>query len=87
MEIVTRFLASQPRLELLTPMDATIVFPRMKDTANTDAFCDRAASQFGVTVVPGRFFDAPAHVRISVAGPTEQLTRGLERLGAALSAG
>jgi aspartate/methionine/tyrosine aminotransferase len=85
MAIVKSFLASQPRLELVTPPEATILFPRMKDTASTDAFCERAASQFGVTVVPGRFFDAPAHIRISVAGPTEPLTRGLERLGAALT--
>ena len=85
LNIVKGFLAGQPRLELVTPLDATIVFPRLKDIANSDAFCERAASQFGVTVVPGRFFDAPAHIRISVAGPTEPLTRGLERLGAALA--
>jgi aspartate/methionine/tyrosine aminotransferase len=86
-EIVRQFLAGQPRLELVTPLDATIAFPRMKDTASTDAFCERAANQFGVTVVPGRFFGAPSHLRISVAGPTEQLAGGLDRLGEALAAG
>jgi aspartate/methionine/tyrosine aminotransferase len=86
-EIVREFLANQPRLELVTPLDASITFPRMKDTSDTSAFCERAASQFGVTVVPGRFFGAPAQLRISMAGPTEQLSRGLARLGEALAAG
>jgi aspartate/methionine/tyrosine aminotransferase len=86
-EIVREFLANQPRLELVTPLDASITFPRMKDTSDTSAFCERAASRFGVTVVPGRFFGAPAHLRISMAGPTEQLSRGLARLGEALAAG
>lgn len=85
MGIVKDFLAAQPRLELLTPPDASIVFPRLKDTVSADAFCDMAASRFGVTVAPGRFFGAPSHIRVSVAGPTAQLTGGLERLGAALA--
>lgn len=85
MAIVLNFLAGQPRLQLVTPPRASILFPRMVATANTDAFAERAASQFGVTVVPGRFFGAPAHIRLSVAGPTAELTGGLERLGAALA--
>ncbi len=87
LQLATNFLAAQPRLKLLTPADATILFPRMTGTLTTDAFADRAAAQFGVTVVPGRFFGAPAHIRLSVAGPTAQLTGGLERLGAALGQG
>ena len=64
-----------------------LTISRMVATSNTDAFCERAATQFGVSVVPGRFFGAPAHIRLSVAGPTAQLTGGLERLGAALAEG
>jgi aspartate/methionine/tyrosine aminotransferase len=85
MGLVKNFLGEHPELELLTPPDASIIFPRLAGVANTDAFCERAAAKFGVTVVPGRFFDSPAHFRISVAGPTAQLTSGLERLGAALA--
>ena len=85
MGIVTTFLGKHPELELLSPPYATIIFPRLAGVANTDAFCERAASKFGVTVVPGRFFDSPAHIRISIAGPTAQLTAGLERLSAALT--
>jgi aspartate/methionine/tyrosine aminotransferase len=85
--LVAKFLAAHPQLELPSPPYASILFPKLAGVANTDAFCDRAAQQHGVTVVPGRFFDAPAHFRISIAGPTAQLANGLERLGAALAQG
>lgn len=85
MEVMRNFLAGQPRLQLVTPPRASILFPRMVDTSNTDAFAERAAQAFGVAVVPGRYFGAPAHIRLSVAGPTAKLTAGLERLGAALA--
>jgi hypothetical protein len=35
-------------------------------------------------VAPGSFFDAPAHFRISLAGRTEALARGLAAIGRAL---
>lgn len=84
MEIMTTFLETQPRLQLVTPPRASILFPKMIDTPDTSGFADRAASEFGVAVVPGRFFGAPSHIRLSVAGPTNKLIGGLERLGAAL---
>ena len=31
-----------------------------------------------------RWFDAPDHVRIGIAGPTDRLEEGLRRVGAAL---
>ncbi|TAK18291.1 MAG: pyridoxal phosphate-dependent aminotransferase [Acidobacteria bacterium] len=86
LEIVRRFLTAHPELELPVPLEASILFPRLRGVADTDAFARMAAERFGVTVVPGRFFGAPAHLRLSVAGPTAQLAGGLERLGAALAA-
>jgi aspartate/methionine/tyrosine aminotransferase len=79
------FLAAHPALETLVPLDATIVFPRLSGVADTTAFAERAARVHGVTVVPGRFFDAPAHLRLSVAGATANLTGGLARLADALN--
>jgi DNA-binding transcriptional MocR family regulator len=35
-------------------------------------------------VVPGRFFDAPSHIRIGFSGATDRLEEGLARLGTAL---
>ena len=45
-----------------------------------------AARDFGVTVIPGRFFGAPAHVRLSLAGPAANLRGGLAQLSRALAA-
>jgi aspartate/methionine/tyrosine aminotransferase len=84
-DITLDFLRAQPRLELLTPPHATILFPRLRGTDDASAFADRAAADFDVTVAPGRFFGAPAHIRLSIAGPTVALVAGLARLGAALA--
>lgn len=82
--LVRAFLTAHPPLETLVPLDATILFPRLAGVADASGFAERVARQFGVTVVPGRFFDLPAHVRISVAGTTDNLTGGLARLAEAL---
>jgi hypothetical protein len=34
--------------------------------------------------VPGRFFEAPDHIRIGIGGTTENVREGLSRIGAAL---
>jgi len=81
--IVREFLDRHPVLQPLVPLDATILFPRLVgDDAETLAV--RAARDHGVTVVPGHFFNMPAHLRLSVAGATANLTGGLARLSEAL---
>ncbi|MEO5762845.1 MAG: aminotransferase class I/II-fold pyridoxal phosphate-dependent enzyme, partial [Vicinamibacteria bacterium] len=84
--IALSFFAHHPNLELAAPMEATIVFPRMSEVADTDAFVDRLFAEHGVAVVPGRFFGARNHIRISLAGRTDVLAEGLDRLTRALSA-
>lgn len=84
--LVRAFLDRHPQLEPLVPLQATILLPKLRHVSDAAPFADRAARDFGVTVVPGRFFDMPAHVRISVAGTTANLTGGLERLSRALAA-
>jgi aspartate/methionine/tyrosine aminotransferase len=85
LELMREFLAGQPALETNVPVDATIVFPRLRGVESADAFCDHLFTEHGVAVLPGRFFGAPAHFRVSVAGPAEALERGLDRLGTALA--
>lgn len=83
---VRAFLDAYPVLEPLVPLATTILFPRLAGTDDAGPFVERAAREFGVTVVPGRFFDAPAHLRLSVAGTAANLSGGLARLGEALRA-
>lgn len=84
--LVRDFLVTHPQLELLVPLDATILFPRLAGASDAHSFAQRAAEAFGVTVVPGRFFDSPGHLRLSVAGNRPNLIGGLARLDAALAA-
>ena len=84
--IVREFLGAHPELELPAPLGATITFPKLKGVEDAEPFQRMAAERFGVTVIPGRFFGAPAHFRISIAGTTANLTGGLARLSEALAA-
>ncbi len=81
LEITREFLARYPQLELARPVEATIVFPRIAGMADTGPLVERLRAEEGVAVVAGRFFGAPAHIRLSLAGRTEALAAGLERLG------
>ena len=79
-----QFVATQPRLHLPEPPRATVMFPRVDDGQDTRALVDHMATNFGVAVAAGAWFAAPGHIRISLAGATNALERGLERLSEAL---
>ena len=79
-----RFLALHPQLEVAVLPESSIIFPRLAGCADADPFVAHLFARHGVAVAPGRFFDAPPHIRISLAGATETLEAGLARLGQAL---
>jgi aspartate/methionine/tyrosine aminotransferase len=79
------FFASQPQLELAEPPGASVTFPRLRGSDDSGPFVRAVLEQSGVAVAPGHFFEAPAHFRISLAGRTEDLAAGLERIGRVLS--
>jgi hypothetical protein len=78
------FLATQPRLEVAEPPASSVMFPRIRDIADAEPFIQSLLDQHGVAVAPGRFFDSPAHFRVSLAGQTEALTTGLAEISKAL---
>ena len=49
-----------------------------------EQICDTLLRDFETTVVPGRFFEMPDRVRISLVAPPEMLREGLERIQRAL---
>jgi len=59
-----------------------IAFPRLRD-GDVEGLCERLRRD-ETTVVPGRFFGAAQHFRLSIGCATETLGGGLERLGRAL---
>jgi aspartate/methionine/tyrosine aminotransferase len=79
------FFASQAHLELAEPPGASVTFPRLRGHDDAEPVVRALLEQHGVAVAPGRFFDAPAHVRVSLAGRTEELEAGLEKIGRVLS--
>jgi aspartate/methionine/tyrosine aminotransferase len=80
------FLRSRPELDWVEPHGGTVVFPRIRGMADTSDFAERLLRDRDTAVVPGRFFDAPSHVRLGFNIETGRLASGLEALGAELDA-
>jgi aspartate/methionine/tyrosine aminotransferase len=49
-----------------------------------DLFCEVLREEYETTVVPGRFFEMPDRVRISLVAQPEVMREGLGRIDAAL---
>jgi hypothetical protein len=82
-ELVNQFLDSRDDLEAVRPEFGTIVFPRLKH-GTSDQLIGLLRTKYETSVVPGSFFEMPAHFRLGLALDTETLAAGLERLSAAL---
>ncbi len=83
LEAYRQLLGGHPALEQTIPEIGTTVFPRLV-SGDADAFVTRLADEFETGVVPGRFFFAPEHIRIGVAGDPDVTRQGLERISRAL---
>ena len=79
--LVRSFLARHDALECVPPAGGTVVFPRLRGQADAGPFIDRLLREEQVGVVPGRFFQAPAHFRLAFGGLQDTLQHGLERIG------
>ncbi|HUR20256.1 MAG TPA: pyridoxal phosphate-dependent aminotransferase [Vicinamibacterales bacterium] len=85
LELARKFIAGHPQLSVAEKPRATVTFPRLAGVRDTGAFVAGVAIERGVAVAPGHFFDAPQHFRISLAGRTDRLAEGLDRLSQALN--
>ena len=83
--VMDAWLRAQPRLEY-APSAGTVVFPRLTGVGDAGSLVDRWRTEDGVAVVPGRFFDAPAHFRLGFGGATDRLRASLEALDRAIAA-
>jgi aspartate/methionine/tyrosine aminotransferase len=83
-ERFTAFMEGQSALEWVAPAGGTVAFPRLRAKASADAFADRLLRDFETAVVPGRFFEAPAHFRVALGIPGEVLERGRHAIARAL---
>jgi len=81
--ILNEFLDTRDDLEAVRPEFGTTMFPRVRG-ASSEELCRVLREKYETSVVPGRFFEMPAHFRIGITIDTDVLEAGLERLGLAL---
>ncbi len=76
-------LGGHPAIELFVPPVGTTAFPRLRrgDAAH---FCSLLRERYETSVVPGSYFERPAHFRIGLAGDPVLTRQGLVRLAEAL---
>jgi aspartate/methionine/tyrosine aminotransferase len=84
LEKLVAFVESRGELEWVQPAGGTVGFPRLRDHDDAEPFIKMLLDDFDTAVVPGRFFDAPAHFRVAFSGDPSLLTGGLQQLGKAL---
>ena len=84
LERLRRYFARESRLDVLLPEGGNVVFPRVPRHVDADALADRLLKRYSTLVVPGRFFEASRHIRISFGLPTRLLDRGLANISRAL---
>jgi aspartate/methionine/tyrosine aminotransferase len=85
LEHVRRFFAGEPRLRTLMPEGGNVVFPKLPAGVDGDRLASRLVARYSTLVVPGRFFEAPRHIRISFGCRPALLARGLENISRALN--
>lgn len=81
--LLNEFLDTREDLEVIRPEFGTVMFPRVRSESSAE-LCQLLREKYETSVVPGRFFEMPAHFRVGIAGDTATLAEGLERLGSAL---
>ena len=82
-ELLNTFLDSRDDLEVVRPEFGTVMFPRVR-SGNAEPLCRLLREKYETSVVPGAFFEAPAHFRVGIAVETDNLKHGLERMSEAL---
>ncbi len=78
-----QILGEHPGLDQVVFDQGTTVFPRLVN-GDGDDFFDRLKARFETSVVPGRFFGRPGHIRVGLGGDAAMTRLGLERLAQAL---
>jgi aspartate/methionine/tyrosine aminotransferase len=81
--LLNDFLDTREELETVRPEFGTVMFPRVRN-GDADQLCRVLREKFETSVVPGSFFELPAHFRVGIAVSSDVLEQGLARLAQAL---
>jgi aspartate/methionine/tyrosine aminotransferase len=82
-KLLNEFLDTRGDLEVVRPEFGTVMFPRVRH-GTSEPLCRLLREKYDTTVVPGSFFEMPAHFRVGITADTDTLEEGLRRLGLAL---
>jgi len=80
-------LMGRPELKWYEPEGGTVAFPWVRDVESSDALAAHLLANEKTMIVPGRFFEAPAHFRIGLGVKPDVLEGGLAAICRALDAG
>ena len=80
------FFATESRLHAFLPDGGNVIFPRVPARVDADRLATHLVARHSTLVVPGRFFEAPRHIRISFGCAPAMLARGLANISRALDA-
>jgi aspartate/methionine/tyrosine aminotransferase len=78
--LVATGLARCDAIDFVPPEGGMMVFPWFRDGRSADLFVDRLRREHDTLVVPGSFFEAASHFRLSFGGPREVVAKGLEHV-------
>jgi aspartate/methionine/tyrosine aminotransferase len=78
--ILDHWLRTEANIEAFVPEHGLVSFPRVRGISDTRALAEELVRQAEVDVVPGEFFGAPGHLRVSCGLPPIELESALERL-------
>jgi len=81
---VRRFLERETRLNAVVPDGGNVIFPRLPGRLDGDRFARRLRERYSTTVVPGRFFEAPRHIRVGFGCRPALLEKGLANISRTL---
>src|SRR5436190_8770248 len=87
-ELVFQRLSANPRVTISRPEAAFYNFFSVEGVSDTMAFCKSLAQQHKVGLAPGEAFAAggPGNIRLCFASGAERLSKGLDRIEAAIKA-
>ena len=82
-KLLNEFFDTREDLEVVRPAFGTVMFPRVRN-GSSEPLCRLLREKYETTVVPGSFFEMPAHFRVGITGDSDMFEEGLRRLGLAL---
>ena len=82
-DLLKSFISQQKDLLAIPHEEGLITFPKLL-SGNVDGLCKLLRNKYETSIVPGKFFEMPQHVRIGLGMESATLKQGLANLALAL---